>query len=309
MPEALAYHYQNSSVELVAVETKKRALKSLIKVTKTINRLFNSMEAVTRLSHSSFQLPPAMKKFHQCLYVKFSHDPTNIVEANLTEIERRIRSDMSSIIKLTELSENEFMQYVEQTDQESSGHKILNIVRIFRRRAKTAISLRLILKERGISHKPLVLDVDESEILASITHLEAKEQHCVKQVQEHIEDFVKSIDVIFIDGNTDKLVLDYLTSIRKGLIKNLEHLNAGKSIVEIPFPFEQVEVEKDEQAIPVDRAVTYEPTHEHSVSSNTCTVTQQAVNALTPKKSFFGKLWTWLTSPMDVGWTKKERHK
>ncbi|VAW75701.1 hypothetical protein MNBD_GAMMA12-1555 [hydrothermal vent metagenome] len=309
MSDVLTCHYQNSSVELVAVETKKLALQSLVKVTKTIKRLLSSMDAVTRLSNTSFQLPPAMKKFHQCLYVKFSHDPTNIVEANLTEIERRIRTDMASIIKLTELSENEFMQYVDQTDRESNGHKVLNIVRIFRRRAKTAISLRLILKERGISHKPLVLDVDESEILASITSLEKKEQHCVNQVKENIEDFVKSIDIIFIDGNTDKLVLDYLTSIRKGLIQNLEHLNAGKSIIEIPFPFEQVEVEKDEQALSVDREVTYEPTHEHSLMPESGTAVRQEGSKPPLKKSFVMKLWIWLTSPMDVSWSKKGRHK
>ncbi len=309
MPDALAYHYQNSSAELVAIETKKQALVSLVKVTKTVNRLLSSMEAVTRLSKNTFQLPLAMKKFYKCLYGKFKHDPTSIVEANLSEIERRIRIDMSNILKLTELNENEFMQYVGQVDENSNGHKVLDIIRVFRRRAKTAISLRLILKERGLSHKPLVLDVKESEILESIKSLETQEKRCVQQVKENIEDFVKSIDIIFIDGHSEKLVLDYLSSIRGGLIKNLEHLNAGKSIVEIPFPFEQVEVEKDEQLVSVDREMTYEPTcNRQQVDSKTTVLPIQEIETKAANGNFAIRLWRWLNSPMNVSWVNKDKH-
>jgi len=307
MSDALAYHYQNSSAELVAIETKKEALVSLVKMTKTINRLLSSMEAVSRLSEKSFQLPPAMKKFYKCLYGKFRHDPTSIVEANLSEIELRIRIDMSNIIKLTELSENEFMQYVEQTDENPNSHKVLEIIRVFRRRAKTAISLRLILKERGLSHKPLVLNVDETKILASIKSLESKEQQCMQQVKENIEDFVKSIDIIFIDGNSDKLVLDYLSSIRGGLIKNLEHLNAGRSIAEIPFPFEQVEVEKNEQLTPVDQETIYEPTCNKQLGQvDNMNIDREKVKNPIEKKNLLTRVWLWLTSPMNVSWTKKD---
>ena len=308
MSDTLSYHYQNSSAELAALETRKLALIALVKVSKTITRLLTSMEEVHRLSGKTFKLPPAMNKFYQCMYGKFKHDPTSIVESNLSEIENRIQLDMCSILRLTELNESDFMQYVEQSGDSTSGHKMRDIIQVFRRRAKTAISLRLILKERGISHAPLVLNVAESDLLATIKSLEKKEQRCVCHVKEDIEDFVKSIDVIFMDGHADQAVKEYLKEIRKGLIKNLEYLDAGKSIVGIPFSFEQVEVEKDEQQASAKSSIRDDlsiPLQEKPVKN--IMTNQFSEMAKKAKTGFFANLWRWLNSPMHVSWAEKTK--
>ena len=311
MSEVFAHLYHNTSAELIAIESKKDALISLIKVTKTINRLLASIEAVSNLTESTFQLPPAMKKFYRGIYGKFKHDPASIINSNLSEIEQRIRQDMSGIIKLTELSEIEFMQFIEASGEIGSNNKIKSILKVFRRRAQTAVCLRLILKERGLPHSPITLTIPEKQIRSSIKRLDVREKKCVSCVRENIEEFVKTIDVFFIDGQADGEVLEYLGAIRKGLIQNLKHLASGKCISEIPFPFEQVELEDDEKTDKTKADKKQKKAEQIApVKTNNKSSDKIPMMPSQPKQEvrvgFFRRIWVWLNSPLKAGWQEDD---
>jgi len=233
------------SDKLFVIEKKKQILQAIFKFNQLISNLLSSVEAIGFMTESSFRLPPKIAVFYRALYGRYKHDPVSRIQHNLEEIELITSHDLVAILHLTKLDEAAFQELYCQTKNQKCELDFWEMVDVFKRRMQTAISLRLILKERGISHKPLKLAVSGDEIAQKIVKLEKKEKECIENMKQQMDVLVVDIDKIInvIDVEHDNYA--NLVLMRKGLADNIYYLSQGKSIDELPYEFEAV-VEQDE---------------------------------------------------------------
>ena len=288
-----------------------------------MNRLLVSIETIQYVSQAHFKLPSNIIKFYQNLYGRYKHDPSARIEQNLNELEQRIKRDLDAVLRLVTIDDDEFIKnYLGSTQQ--SQMKVWEGVSSFKRRLQTMVSLRLILKERGIPHKQLQLSVPNEEIESHIRHLEDREHRCVDRMKDQINTLVSDIDSVLINIDENNEVAQNLISVRLELIENLNYLNSGKSIDQLPHLFEVV-VEEDEEAIesvsnhiaqvqstadikPAQPTVSASSRQEYK-QTDTLVYPQRAsqhagygLQEKSSKQNWFTKFWRWLNSPVGVKW-------
>ncbi len=309
------------SEKLFVIEQKKRLLQSVFRFSQMINRLLESVEAIGSLSASSFQLPPKIASFYRGIYGRYKHDPSARIEHNLFEIEKRVQQDFDAIIRLSKINEVDFQSLYWQAEKSNDKPKFWHVVDIFKRRLQTGVSLRLILRERGISHKKLEMNISEEFLEEKIEKLEIKEKTCIQNIKLQMNSLVDDIDLIFTAIDVENEGHQSLVVMRKGLITNLAHLNAGKSIEHLPYEFEIV-VEQDDELSETDD-VEEIPSASADSFVIICNQVAQNLDEIkdskladdknkllleNPKpKGFFAKLWQWLNSPAGVSWTNLKK--
>jgi len=156
-----------------------------------------------------------------------------------------------------------------------------------------------VLKERGIAHKPLLINIHESELQRDLQQLESKKRKCLARIKTDMEELVSNLDEISTCYSGSPKDLSYITNVRNEIAVNLNHLLSGKSIDKLPYPFEQVNYSESETE---DLgAETADKSTKHPTSISSTAQTENLQPAL-KKLGIFSRVWKWLNSPMSESW-------
>ncbi len=207
----------------------------------------------------------------------------------------------------------------------------------FKRRTQTAMALRFLLKERGVAIAPFSLAVPQESIFDHIEALKEKEKGCVKQIRKEIVSIIKDSDVMIQSASFTEGMRKDILKVRQAMQVNLEHLDSGGSVSDIPNVFETVvmqsvsaepivmeelvaEFDSKSSSKPVKRTKTAK---EEAASNENSNKAHQAQDKAEPKtqnkaepktqnkaepktqnkpESFWGLVKIWLASPWNVSW-------
>jgi hypothetical protein len=303
----------NYNDELSVIEHKKETLEKVLRITHTLNHLLASLESVNYLNQTTFRLPPALLRFYRSLDNRYQYKPNVLIEKCFHDVQAKLEEDFHTLMKISNLSDAEFGELINEPESSSFVVNIEKAVNEYRRRAQTAISLRLILKERGIRAPRMDLDINEEEFVQTIRMLSSKRQNYIEKVVNSMMELASDMDTL-INSNTglSEERIEEMKILKQGLLANIKHLHEGKSIDDLPYNFEVVEAG---EALPPDQEVNETEVKQIDAPVQTqekCVKPERIehVSRLSDAndKGLIQRTMKWLNSPWNVKWdqVKKE---
>ncbi|WP_020405720.1 hypothetical protein [Hahella ganghwensis] len=304
--------------ELSLLERKRRALIRVANITASLERLRLGYEAMLHLGQTDSPLPiSAMQLFDQ-LGRKIR---------NLSDAEVKLR--LGGLDKKLLHAQKVINQAIPQLVDPESSDKVLESfsqqIRDFQRLAHTNIALRVLIERRHIELPPLELNIPLDQIKSNISAVTTKERTCRSKVKKQIESMRVDFQRIIYSGLCSDSQKQVLQAMDAALIENIEHIQAGKSISDLPTPVEDLELNtvanqtSETPPLPhpkvteqprVSPAVSVDKTEsqqdkQHPVGDKSST----SPSGKTPRKNLIKRFQIWLSTPWHVGWKDIDRDK
>jgi len=302
MTDSLATDAPHPSKELRALRSKKETLQNVIKIARALSRLHQGLQAVQLLGRASSKVPKHAVRFYDALSEDVKHLPVNILQQDLKAVDRLVRQDFDNILAIADAGDAHFPDNMAPAGVTESGqedarvHKMLDE---FRRRAQTAVCLRVILRERGITTAPLALPVPEEKLQKQIDVLEKKETHYKAKIRADVAAMKNDVEALLKNASFPDAIKQELRQTQLGLQQDLEHIDAGKDLDDLPFQIESVE-----SAEPARAPQEFADSGIKSAVIPNAATRPHAPPPAPPTLGFFRKLWLWLTNPMREPWSK-----
>lgn len=293
------------SDELRILRSKKETLQNVVKIAQAVNRLQKGLQAALQMSGPISRTSRHAIKFFADFQAEVNHQPSNILQQDLQELDRLVRADFGRILAIAHASDKYLPLTPASTENPADPENaaINKLLDEFRRRAQTAICLRIILRERGIASQPLELPVPEELIQKQIAALEEKEKVFKTKIRADIVTMQRDVDAMLSNASFPDAIKHELAETRRGLQLDLEHIDAGKDLDDLPFSVEAIESVESAPA-----AFETTPSQKQSTTTrSTASPGHHAKASKVVKRGFFLRIWIWSNTPEDVTW-ERTRH-
>jgi len=292
-------HSINPTTELELIQRKRTALQKLIRLTSTLNRLLQGLQAVLLTGRPIADIPSKIIEQFQSLGEKLQGHSTDTLKNTLSTTDLRMQSDIKHVLQLTRMDDAELGKHIGGTGMklvDNLNQNLDSYAGEFKKKAQTSIALRMVLKARNIVTKALKLPVPESFLEQQISVLDIRESECKKRIHRDMHSLDNDIDNMLQSEDCPDGIRQQLMQIKTNMQKNIQHFEAGKQLDEMPIMYESIEL----SATPQDVARV------EAESQPAVAVTVEATVVVTPEKTrargFFSRVWLWLKSPMSVNW-------
>jgi hypothetical protein len=287
-----------STEQLQAIEHKRRALEAVVRIARSIEKFEQSLQAVLLLKGSSLQIPKAVLKTFRNLENQFEGRSNTEIEQAIKGLEHLLQHDLAQIFEITRADEKMVLSAsrapgadYSQQEMDEIGH----LLDVFRRRAQTAVHLRVMLRERGIQTAPLSFGVDDDDIQIHINVLMAEEAVCRSRILAGIEEVCADISAILGSQELPEGIQHSLEETRQGLESNMALLKSGRKIEDIPFQFEEISMAGSVNGVAETAAET-------APAGDIEREPVQPPPDANRANGFFRSLYLWLTTPWGTGW-------
>ncbi len=261
----------NLAQELRFLERKRQALLRVVRLTASLEKLRQGYEAMLHLGQKDHPLPINAVKLFEQLGRKVR---------NLSDTDIKLR--LNGLDKLVLKSQLQVSNAVaELTDPKCSDLQLETVsqqIRDFQRLAHTDIALRVLVERRRIEIPPLKLSLPIDELKTKISEVTHQERHCRVKVSERINAMRVDLQRIIHSGLCSEAQKSLLGAMDDALKENIAHINAGKSIEDLPTPVEDFELEtvanyQIEPASPLPQPIVEEPS---ATSATHATIPQKS---------------------------------
>lgn len=302
----------NSTVEITVLREKQRFLKRVIIITRAVERMQESLNSVLILGKSSKDIPDGMLKYFHLLSDKIKQKPTDKIRNYLKQLELTIKSNLQEIINISMQDHD-----IGPVGQISTGmdkpysDEAMYLLREFNRQAQTAVSLKILLQQRGVETPGTVVNVPIHLIKVQIKRLAKKEAIQRSKITAHILDMQNDIRIMLDSGDYSDDMKSVFRDVLAGLENDQRAMYQGVRVDQLPFSFEVIETGDEKQHV-----MQPSNTHEEMKSidlpeeidqpekENEC----EDVSAYPRKYGFFITLFKWLNTPWSVTWKAIKRN-
>ena len=314
--------HASTSHLLEELEQRRRVIEKLLSIASSIESLKGSLEALILHNQASDHIPDVIFAFIGSLGKKIK---------NLSDAEIALR--LTTLEKKTSFKFDQIRILIEQINSDTDKIPLFEIseslLEDFRRQTQTSLALRCLLKKRGVKVKDFSLPISGSELKEKLKQLGLKELEIRDHAVNEIETLMHDIDQA-LNGEYGHAMQAMLTEIKQGLLENLNHIKAGKSLFELPTPMENIvlseaslgayeytslpEQDRDSMAAEDDTnslTETDSAMEKKTAPDKVTEIKQEAEKTLPDAREEPKGLWQrfvlWLNSPWDVKWkhTKK----
>lgn len=292
-------HTINPTTELELIQRKRTALQKLVRLTSTLNRLLQGLQAVLLTGRQIADIPVKIVEQFQSLGEKLQGHSTDTLKNTLSTTDLRMQSDIKHVLQLTRMDDAELSKHIGGTGSklvDKLNQNLETYASEFKKKAQTSIALRMVLKARNIITRALKLPVPESFLEQQISALDIREAECKKRIHRDMHSLDHDIDNLLQREDCPDKIRQHLMLIKNNMKKNIQHFESGRQLDEMPIMFESIEL----SASPRDVAEV-----EAEIQPPAPTPTETTI-PIAPEKMqqrrFFARIWFWLKSPMSVKW-------
>ncbi len=292
----------------------KALLASAIDIVRYLERIQRSLETVAVLGADAEKIPAEAKRFLINLGSKITELPAPKLQAYLVKIDELIRADMERIVAIADGAASPDLLEDSSALFGLDENAVKKLINEFERRTKTSISMRVLMLRRGLQVGVLSIPIAEELLQERIEKLDEREQEYKGVVQREIVAMQQDIDLILSSHNCGEAMEKQLLGVRDELEQNLAHLRAGKSIDELPFPFEVAEVaDTNAWAKPPPKPEPKPEPEPDTLPEAAKEVPEPPAVENTPEapvlRGFFCTLWVYFTTPNDITWEMAKRYR
>jgi hypothetical protein len=272
---------------------KRGLLKQVVGITRAIEKMREALEAMVILGESSANLPREILTFYRALSIKTERQPTDSIKRYLMRLEDITRQGLSEILQFAHVDHDPLDLEEARADQRLLSARVQGMIREFQRRAKTAVSLKVLLRRRGIDTPGATLPVPLTRIREQLAKLEIKERRQRELVRARISEIHADIQRMFDNEQYSEEMKSVLRGVLRGLERDLQAIAAGGRLEDLSFSFEQIETgERIRVAAEEESAKAPDPSDSK----------KEPPAAGVKRMGFFRHLWLWLNTPWAVTW-------
>lgn len=299
-----------SKQRLTLLKRKRHALEQLIEFSKNISSQTNALEDVMVLIRPSQQIDDTIRQDVMYMVETLQNLSEDELQQRLSRVDELVQEGIQAIIDITESVED--TEFDNQTIKEQI-QQIRILIRLFKKRTELSLALRIVLQERGIVPERLHIEFSQETIVEHVQQLKEEEHKCRATIRNHIEDVIIDCNTMLnFQGISDDLSGE-LKQVKLVMQQNLEHIDAGNSIENLPINFEAIELGESSPGLD-EELFNEQPqpttTTEPNNPSEPAHSKQDSIDS-NKEASLLKRASTWLNTPWNVSWkeTKEDEDK
>jgi len=277
--------------DVSALERKRQILEQIVDITRAIETLQASLNAVLVMGVASKDLPEEALKLYSSLSGSLRNLPVNRIKEYHANLEIIVRKQLNRILNYSGIDfsaddQVEFITLSSSGDEQSP----VDMLNAFKRTAQTAVSLRVLLRKRGVQTPGCTLPASAEVLKEHLHHLNRQEQVQRTRIGARIEEMQGDIGRMIDNPAYPEAMKAMLRNVRDNLEQDLQLLARGASIQRLSFVAETEEIVLSE-------------TPDESLVVEEIVLGGEASTARPPAKAGFSEsAIRWLNSPWDVSW-------
>ena len=286
----------NPADELSALQRKRATLEKVVRVALAVERLHESLQSVVVLGKPLSSASPQVREVMEQLEDSVRAQPINKLKETLKYLEKLVQGKLEIILEIAEMDDEQLLGLSADEDQ------VETLLETYSKNSQTAVAIKGLLHSRGVETQPTAFSISGEIIVKKLSEVVAREKTCRSRVELCIINMIDDTQTLLAKPDLAPSLVAVMNQSILKLQDNLDHLQSGKSIDNMPTRLEIVEIEGDE----VTSLESGKDSHQHFTP-------QQSVPALKPRPQpskhksteqggFFYTLLRWLTTPKGVTW-------
>lgn len=230
------------------IDDKRKVLEQIVNITTAIEQMQDSLHSCLVLGLPSKEFPKEALQLYKSLSGSIQHLPVSKVKEYLNNLETVINSQLKKILQLSGMnfSSDETVEIL-FLSSESEENSIIDLLNDFKRTAQTAVSLRVLLKKRGVSTPGSVMPVSREMIQQQLQHLEEEDKQQRSKIKVQIMEMKESLQVMIENPAYPEAMKSMLTGVMDNLENDLHCIDAGGKLEELSFVTENQELTVPEE--------------------------------------------------------------
>ena len=271
--------------DVSAIEEKRLVLEQIVYIAKAIEHMQDSLESVLILGISSKEMPKEALNIYSTLNDNLRNLPVNKIKEYLQNLEIIIKNQLEKILHYSgmDFTSDEAIEIL-YLSSDSSEENPRELLEAFKRTAQTAVSLRVLLKKRGIVTPGSTLPVPQDVIIKQMEQLDVQEEKQRTKIKTRIMEMKDDIDKMINNRSYPDGMKELLIGVRCNLDNDLNNIESGRQLNCLSFV-----VDAEEITSYIESSTDEEkPTAQHAEDKK--------------KMGFASAASRWLNSPLDVTW-------
>ena len=218
------------------IERKRVILEEIVSITSAIEEMQDSLNSVLILGMPSTDFPKETLNLYNALSGNLQHLPVTKIKEYLQNLEIVINKQLKQILKLSDMNfaSDEAVEILIISSDESENN-VLEMLSDFKRTSQTAVSLRVLLKKRGVTTSGAALSVPMDVISNQLQHLEQEEKQQRNKIRSQILEMKSDIDAMINNPDYPDSMKNMLMQTSNSLQNDLSCLDAGKKLESLSF--------------------------------------------------------------------------
>lgn len=280
--------------DVAGLEQKRQLLEQIVDITRAIESLQESLNAVLVMGVASKDLPEEALSLYSSLSGSMRNLPINRIREYYVNLELIVKKQLNTILNHSGIdfstdSEVEFVTLSSESDAESP----VEMLNAFKRTAQTAVSLRVLLRKRGVPTPGSALPATTEVLKQHLNHLERQEQVQRQRVENKIGEMKDDITRMLDNPAYPEPMKAMLREVAGNLDQDLQLLARGAAIDRLSFVAETDAILADDSEAMVVEEITIGDV--------------PAPAEAAPRQGFSETAVRWLNSPWDVSWDDVKR--
>jgi len=294
------------------ITDQRQALESLIRIAQSVHNQQSALSELALAARPSQDFPAKVLSYFAAVEKRLGDIPVPDILKKIETIEAVTEQDLSKIIYLATLDVNQLRAEQIQSPQLENIDVayFADAIGDFKRRTQTALAMRVLLNKRGVSIQPFKIPISQEKLSQEIQALKEKEVRCVTQIKQEINQIITNTEELLSQQSLSEAIKKSLLEVILGMKVNLNHLDAGGLVTEIPNTFEIVTLESapindineaKEAESNMSAVADQDEEEKESANKPISNATAQAPNKRKPR-SYWWIFKRWILSPWKTTW-------
>ena len=279
---------------LLYIEDKIAVLRKLCFISQDIEKLQQSLNMLSSASGLKLKVNQNVKAIFEKLKEKVENNTSLQLSKSLKQLEAKINDTAIDLLYLAKLDYNLSNQ---QTDK--SFKQFVPMLKQFESNVHLSLVLRAILQERGEKLKSCKLvSLPQETIQLEIKNLKSQRKKYHIRIRQKIVEVLDDLDSLG-ERAYPAVIRQQIMSTEKEMKENLEHIDSGKAISEMPHNFEVITLQS--------RTVEVSPPcgNESLPTLKTSSVDEHEAGFQSQSSQKYGvirRFFSWLNAPWNKSW-------
>lgn len=222
--------------DIANIEEKRRVLEQIMDIARAIEDMQSGLDSVLVLGAASADMPEEALDLYSTVSDNLRGLPINKIKDYLQNLERVIKAQLNQILQYTGLDfDAESTAAILKDPDTGAGKSPLQLLDDFKRTAQTTVSLRVLLRKRGVATSGSPMPVSEQVIRRQMEHLEVQEQQQRKKVKSKIREMQQDLDLMINNPAYPHAMKQILKEVHGNLDLDLKALAGGAALQSLSF--------------------------------------------------------------------------
>lgn len=287
------------------LEGRRRLLQRLVGVVRLLERTRQGLQAVLILGQGSDpQASSSALAYFNALSDKVRRQPPVKIQRYLRQLQLLLGNNLQQILEISQPVTRK-----ELDDAEGALLKAGDQLVEFRRRAQTAVSLKILLARQGLAAPGFPVAVPVALIRERLQDLEQARRWQRQKLRRKMDEMADELRQMLQSPDFSDALRASVQAALDEIEQDRQALERGVPIEQIPFFFEVVETGESRRE-PGKAGEAPGATADPATSDSEWNTDEpRQPNGSDPAEGFFATLWRWLNTPWRVSWRQLRRRR